>query len=70
MNGDRGAGAVPAVKARARRAAGNGQQAEATPAELEKLAADIVRQIGAKRARYVAALLEEAADAAEAEGKG
>jgi hypothetical protein len=32
-----------------------------TPADLEKLAADLVRKLGTQRARFLAALLDEAA---------
>jgi hypothetical protein len=49
--------------------AGNGHLGEAPPpADLEKLAAELVRKLGPARARYLAALLDEAAEAAE-EGK-
>jgi hypothetical protein len=52
-------------EAKSRRGATRGHPAELPVAELEALAADLVRRVGAERARFVATLLEEAAEAAE-----
>ena len=52
-----------------RRGAGNGHhRAELSVADLEALAVDLVHRVGIERALFMAALLQEAAEAAEAEG--
>ena len=52
-------------KAKPRRGAAQGHPDELGVADLEALAADLVRRVGIERARFVAALLDEAAEAAE-----
>jgi hypothetical protein len=47
-----------------RRGAGQRRPVETTD-NLEALAADLTRQLGPTRARYLAALIDEAAEAAE-----
>jgi hypothetical protein len=60
-----GNGAV-AVAGASRR--GQPPAGEPSAADLEKLAAELVRKLGATRARFLASLLDERAD--EAEGGG
>jgi hypothetical protein len=55
---------VSAEPALSRRGAARTPPAEATADDLERLADELVRRLGA-RARYLAALLDEAAEAAE-----
>jgi hypothetical protein len=62
-----GNGTVSADKATARRAAAQQRLASLSVDDLETLAATLLRQLGAARARYLASLLDEAAD--EAEGR-
>ena len=62
-----GNGTVSADKATARRAAAQQRLASLSVDDLETLAATLLRQLGAVRARYLASLLDEAAD--EAEGR-
>jgi hypothetical protein len=64
MTDDRAAAAGKPTST-SRRGAARKLSADASVAELEALAADLVRQLGAQRARYLAALLDEAAEAAE-----
>jgi hypothetical protein len=59
---DNGTGTVAAASRRGQPPAG-----EPSAADLEKLAAELVRKLGATRARFLAALLDELAD--EAEGR-
>jgi hypothetical protein len=60
-------GMAAADKATARRAAAQLRLASLSVDDLETLAATLLRQLGAARARYLASLLDEAAD--EAEGR-
>jgi hypothetical protein len=62
MSGDR-----RAAGHRTRRAPDPGPPAEPTADDLERLAAELVRELGVERAPYLAALIDEAvAEAAEA----
>jgi hypothetical protein len=61
------AGMAAAGKATARRAAAQQRPAALSVDDLETLAATLLRQLGAQRARFLAALLDERAD--EAEGR-
>jgi hypothetical protein len=55
-------------KATPRRRGAPRPPAEADAGYLERLAADLVRQLGPQKARLLAALIDEAVDAAEAGG--
>ena len=59
--------AAARAETKPRRGAARGRPAELGVADLEALAADLVRRVGIGRARFVAALLDEAAEAAEDE---
>jgi hypothetical protein len=60
---DTGTGVVAAASRRGQPPAG-----EPSAADLEKLAAELVRRLGTAKARFLASLLDERAD--EAEGGG